>query len=810
MKWFSVNIKELKENLSKRKLFSIPLDDFLLKGVLFLVLVIFIVWMLPSERPFEYSNLTIGSVSGEEIIAPFTFPIVKSPEQLERERQEAQLRVPPVFMYDANVANVQQIKLKNLFNELIQYFNRVSHRAKVDTVSLPVLLTHTNVDSVLQQVQVKYGVQLQISAIQNLYHLYQENRMRYLQNRLLSIYAQIFNTGIIDQAKNNIQESKIAVVKNGLEEELGVHEVLDRNQALEVMVEKLSEIYTPNQAEYEIARQIIPAFLVPNLQFNSEVTRTRKEKAVHEVPPTKGFVYKNQRIVDSHEIITEDVYLTLQSMAQALNERSMMKRGWNRVLFFGGKYLFAALVVLILGFLIYYFRPNYFSDNKLLLLIALILLIQFLFTILVTDVLGWSYLSIPIILGPMLLSMLLDSLTAFLGTIVISFILGASQGNNYYLALLVLVVGTVALFSVQKIRNRGQMFRAIFYIILGYGVINFAYGFIHYESVQTVMKNFVFYQVPNAILAPTAVFLLIGVFERFFDVTTDITLLELSDLNHPLLKRLSVEAPGTFHHSIIVGNLAEAAAKAIGANSLLARVGCYYHDIGKMLKAEYFVENQTGAINKHENLTPTMSCLVLAKHVKAGLELAEQHRLPKAVKQFIPEHHGTSLMAYFYQKAKDTMDEKDINENDFRYPGPKPQSRETAIAMLADSVEAAARTLPNPNPQRIRALVENLVEKRFQEGELDECDLTLRGLNKIKEAFIPILLGIHHLRIEYPAEATGEKPKKPAVPKEPVAKKTDTREKPVEKMSTEASLSEEKKKTVAEMNGGDAGAQTES
>jgi hypothetical protein len=296
------------------------------------------------------------------------------------------------------------------------------------------------------------------------------------------------------------------------------------------------------------------------------------------------------------------------------------------------------------------------------------------------------------------------------------------------------------------------MFRAILFIMLGYALVNFSYGFIHYESMQQMLQNFAFYLLPNAILTPTAVFLLIGLFENSFDVTTDITLLELSDLNHPLLKRLSVEAPGTFHHSIIVGNLAEAAAKEINANSLLARVGCYYHDIGKMLMSEYFVENQPGKISKHESLTPSMSSLILAKHVRAGTELGDQYGLPIAVKKFIPEHHGTSIMSYFYHKALETADPKDINENDFRYPGPRPQSRETAIAMLADTVEAASRTLPNPNLQRISALVENLIEKRFQEGELDECDITLRELNKIKAAFVRILMGIHHLRIEYPAE----------------------------------------------------------
>jgi len=273
------------------------------------------------------------------------------------------------------------------------------------------------------------------------------------------------------------------------------------------------------------------------------------------------------------------------------------------------------------------------------------------------------------------------------------------------------------------------------------------------------------------------VFLLIGIFERLFDVTTDITLLELSDLNHPLLKRLSVKAPGSFHHSILVANLAEAGAEAIRANSLLTRVGCYFHDIGKMLKPEYFVENQMGGINKHDNLSPHMSALILSNHVKEGMKLADKHKIPKAVKQFIPEHHGTSLMSYFYHKLLESSDEKEVNESSFRYPGPKPHSKETAIAMLADTVEAASRTLNNPTPQRIRNQVDTLVEKKIGEGQLDECDLTLNQIKQIKEAFVPILTGIHHGRIEYPG-SDADKDKKAAKEKTAAQKKGSAQPEP--------------------------------
>jgi putative nucleotidyltransferase with HDIG domain len=251
--------------------------------------------------------------------------------------------------------------------------------------------------------------------------------------------------------------------------------------------------------------------------------------------------------------------------------------------------------------------------------------------------------------------------------------------------------------------------------------------------------------------------MMLGVFERLFDITTDVTLLELSDLNHPLLKDLSVKAPGTFHHSIIVGNLSESAAITIGANSLLARVGSYYHDIGKMEKPEYFVENQKNKYNKHESLAPNMSAIILSSHVKNGLELAEKYKIPKLIRDFIPEHHGKNLMSYFYSKAKEEGDPKDLNESDYRYPGPSPKSKETAIVMLADTVEAATRTLSNPSAGRLRKQVEELVEQRFLEGELDDSDLTMRDLKGIIDGFMSVLLGIFHQRIEYPKAEENKK-----------------------------------------------------
>lgn len=753
MKSERFNWTEFVQLLKTTRVFGVALDNILLKFSFLGILTFAIIWMLPSERPFEYSNLTVGTISDEEIIAPFTFPIIKTKEELEKEQREVSLTVPPVFNKDTEIIDRQRIKLNSFFKE-IKNFSK-SHAAKGNT-SAP----SSPVDSFFQQIYLRYNVRLDEAQLRQFHEIHTAERLGAFQSLLSRGIVEVYSQGILNRPQSEIAEKKVAILQDGVENVVELEEVFDIGEAASHIYNLLQEKLHPDAPELKIVNSLLTVFLFPNLTYNEKLTRERKENAVHDIAQTRGFVYENQRIIDSHEIVTEDIYRKLQSLAYALNERASTIGGWKRFTFTIGKLLFALSVLFIVVLYTYFNRRHIFDNNLTLAMITLIFLLQFGFAILILDILNWSQYTIPIILAPMLLAMLLDAGIALVCTLAISLVLGAIQGNDYSFAFMILFVGSVALFSVQKIRNRGQMFRAILYVLVSYLIVNTTFGFLHFESLRGVFSNFAFYMLPNAVLTPTVVFLLIGIFEKIFDVTTDISLLELSDLNHPLLKRLSVEAPGTFHHTIIVGNLAEAASKAIGANSLLARVGCYYHDVGKIVKPEYFVENQMNALNKHEKLSPNISCLVLNNHIKKGMELAEKYNLPKLVKQFIPEHHGTSLMSFFYNKAKKMMDEKDINEEDYRYPGPKPQSKETAIAMLADTVEAASRTLQKPTPQRIRNFVDTLIDNKMEEGQLDESNLTLKEIDQIKEAFIPILMGIHHLRVEYPSEeSAGEKKK---------------------------------------------------
>ncbi len=271
------------------------------------------------------------------------------------------------------------------------------------------------------------------------------------------------------------------------------------------------------------------------------------------------------------------------------------------------------------------------------------------------------------------------------------------------------------------------------------------------EHIKTVLSPLFL----NGIICSALVAASYVVFEIVFGEITNFTLLELSDSSQPLLKRLVVEAPGTYHHSLIVSNLAESAADAIGAHSLLTRVGAYYHDIGKMVKPEYFTENQMIAGNKHDQLEPSMSRLVILNHVKEGLELAKEYKLNQRIADFIPEHHGTSLIHYFYQKALTEADAQEVGESDYRYPGPKPKTKETAIVLLADSVEGATRSLDEHTPQRIEDVVRKVINNKFIDGQLDACNLTLREIDTIASTFVRVLTAMYHGRVKYP-ESTDE------------------------------------------------------
>ena len=745
---------------------SITLDNLLLKLLFVAALVFMTVWIMPTERPFQYSNLTINKVAPEEIIAPFKFAIQKNTEELERARALARLSVPPVFERNIDTSDRTLLTLKQFVDEVQAFLERQNQKINGVAGDSLVQQKRAAVDSLISSITVRYGIQLDFEDILDFYEIQRAGNLYIWYNRLQATLENVFQQGILDRSKAEIPELLIGVSEKGIETAHSPEDLLEIREARDYIINIMDVRFPKNRPLLSLTDELLADFLTPNLVYNASITISRKEEAVHDVPITRGYVEQDERIVDSNEKITDEVYQKLVSLEYELKTRSAAQEGWYAVKFKFGQLLFAIIIIFLTVFYLYFYRRSIFKSNRMLGMITLILLLQLIAAGLIQSFTEWSPLTIPVILAPMLLAMVLDFGVAFIGVVAMSLIMGSTLAYSYEFTFMSMIVGSISVFSVQKIRNRGQMFRAILFILLGYMVVHFVFGLMHYMPMKEVFFEFVYYLLPNAILTPTIVYFMIGIFERYFDVTTDITLLELSDLNHPLLKQLSVKAPGSFHHSIVVANLAEAGAIAIRANALLTRVGSYFHDVGKMDKPEYFVENQRPGVNKHDNLSPHMSYLILINHVKEGLKMAEKYNLPNAVKQFIAEHHGSSLVSFFYYKARENAEVTEVRESDFRYPGPKPQSKETAICMMADTIEAASRVLKGPTPQRIRNLVDELVEHKIKEDQMDECGLTFQDIASIKEAFIPILTGIHHIRIEYPegdpdkrqSREKGEKP----------------------------------------------------
>lgn len=360
--------------------------------------------------------------------------------------------------------------------------------------------------------------------------------------------------------------------------------------------------------------------------------------------------------------------------------------------------------------------------------------------------------AIPLATGSMLTALLIDIHTAIVFTVITSLISGLWLNNTSY-SLFIFAIGITSAFGVIRCKRRSAIWRAGIFVSLVAVAMSIIMMLLKERLFNLETSAVLAAALSNGVIVAMLVSAILPLLEYLFKITTDISLLELLDLNHPLMRELLVEAPGTYHHSIIVGNLVESAAEAVGVNPLLARVGAYYHDIGKIKMPEYFIENQVVPVSKHDTITPHMSSLILISHVKEGVELARQHKLPQEIIDIIQQHHGTSIQTYFYEKAKE-LHEKDptvpVSEDDFRYPGPKPKTRVAALILMADAVEAASRVLTEPTPTRVSALVERIINHCFIDGQLDECELTLKDIREIKIYFVYLLTSIYHKRIDYP------------------------------------------------------------
>ncbi len=479
----------------------------------------------------------------------------------------------------------------------------------------------------------------------------------------------------------------------------------------------------------------------PNLILHAARINKLQNRVRAEVPPVihrqgELLIAKNQMITDNDLAMLKDLHLIVDHT--------------NQLKVFLSLSFFVLLLIGLSWVYLYQFHPEFFKQEKLLyLLLLLILLVVVMIKVLsLIDNPAILYLA-PVSFAAMLITILINPQLALMMSFILSLIGGIIGEYNLALTIFYFSSGVISVFSLSHFHRQRDLVRtgSILMILNGITVIVLNLLFRTSFDFRAVLLA-----TTNGFLSAVLAIGTIPFLEHIFKLTSPIRLLELSNPGNPLLRRLQIEAPGTYQHSIMVGNLAEAAAEGIGANSLWARVGSYYHDIGKIKRPYFFVENQFAQENPHEKLNPTLSTLIITYHVKEGAEIAREHGLPEQLIQIIEQHHGTDLVRYFYKRATDNIqgEKENLNEGDFRYEGPKPQTKEAALVMLADSVEAAVRALPKPTPAKMESLIQKIIRERLDDGQFDECNLTLKDLNQIKTSFIKVMGGLFHNRIEYP------------------------------------------------------------
>ncbi len=747
-------------------------QSFWVKIGLLLALLIVSALFFPRSESVEY-NYKVNEITNEAVIAPFTFPILKSDEELAKDRAQAKAEVPYVFLQQDNVAQTQLQHLDSFFTDLQQLREvRASYQAtqeqlrkspkgsRLATLRQNVQKDSTALQTLYDSFQSNYGINIQDEKWKPLLTSNapggSSKLVPYLRPIIKRIVSDQFASGIYDIPAEDIKSDQVAIQSSGEEtvEKAAAHN--DRNKAWINAKRQIRTALGENNTDLvSAAFEVAVHFLKPNLIYQSKLTETRQQEAVDRVPISKGVVLENEKIVDANTRVTPEIKRKLESLAAAKARQGMNYGVLQQSFTYAGRLLFVAIILFFFTAFLLTYRPDIYKDNKHLLLITLIFLVSLAMSYLIYVQWGLSEYLIPLTIAAMLLTIVYDARVSFFGIITLAVLVSVMLGNRMNFFITTIFASTLAIYAVRRLRTRNQLFHAILYIMGAYFAALIATELTLVPDLKHLGNNLL-WAAGNSILSPLLTYGLIALVEMTFKITTDMTLLELSDLNRPLLKQLAMKAPGTYHHSVVVGNLAEAAAESIGANSLLARVGAYYHDIGKMNKPAYFVENQRGNENRHDKLKPQLSALIIQSHVKEGLELAKEYNLPQEVANFIPMHHGTTRVDYFYQKALDNG-ETEINEADFRYSGPRPNSKETGIVMLVESIEAGTRSIQNPTPSKIHQFIEKMFDKRLKDGQLDNCPLTLRDLGKIKEAFVPILMGMFHLRIEYPDQQKASK-----------------------------------------------------
>ena len=660
------------------------------KSLIFGSALLLILFLFSKNGQFQYEYTLNKSWQYHDMTAPFEFTIKKSAKAVKEEKDSIKAHMPLVF------------KKKNL--------NLIALSAQTDS-----LIRHLDLDPV------------------SMAHLIKLNHQ---------ILPAIYQTGFIPALPQHYNLAKVYIIDGKILKSVPVSG-LYQTQDIKPLLKK----YLPNRSDLVTdLTTIYLANLPANLKIDQKNYQAFLKQKLDDISLNKGLVLKGQTIIKKGEIVTPQKYEMLNSLKLA---SGFYTGDWSQKIgFYLGDGILVAMVLLMLSLFLKKYRPEIYENNIKISLIIFNMLLMLILTTLIVKYYPAYVFVVPLAILPLILKAFFDARVGLFVHILTILLLGFVVTNSFEFIFLQIMAGIVSVLTVSELTKRSNLFTSVGNIILVYMVGYLAFHLIFEGNFSAINYNVLLQFLLNGLLAIALAHQLILLYEKLFGLVSDVSLLEWSNTNSKLLKRLADKAPGTFNHSMQVANLAEAAANEIGANSLLVRAGALYHDIGKMLNPFYFTENQTSGVNYHDDLPPEDSARIIIQHVLDGVELARKNNLPDRIIDFIRTHHGTGLVQYFYKKALE--ENPDVDKEKFRYPGPNPFSKETAVLMMADSVEAASKSLREPTAEKIDNFVDKIIDNQLHSGLLDNANITLKEISTIKKLFKKKLKNIYHLRIEYP------------------------------------------------------------
>jgi hypothetical protein len=693
-------------------------------------------------------DLRAGQVSQNDITAPRTITFIDESRTSEL-RQRAADTAPRVYEEDSTVEEEVLNKVNVLFDTIKSereffYFNKIN---------LSESETDEQNDSRVEPDQKQGNTEKNVFGQNEIDNLNEDEI-----NEIIKLINSEIDLEISDQNLANLIKLTDSELSELRERATNLIQSKLQSRILPSDLTSAREDLRQSAMELDISREkrliladLTESVIAANMFLNQEATANRREEAIAEVEAVEKTVRQGEMIVRKGDVVTE-------ADIEILERLGLQKSGINYYNI-SGRILISLILVLLLGFYFYKYQPDIWDDNsKLLLIELLIFIVVVLAKILTLFHNPFVDYMVPTAMASILLTILIGSDTALITTLFISLLIAPIYDMNFNIVLTSFLAGLIGIFSVSKVKARGDIIRAGLNVSF---ILVFLIGGLSLLQQNQDWRNLIWSVgggIINGLLVGILANGLLPYLEDLFNMTSSVKLLELSNPSQPILKRMLVEAPGTYHHSIIVGNLAETAAEDVGADSLLARAAAYYHDIGKLKRPYFFSDNQFGGENPHDKTSPNLSALIIKSHVKDGVELAGENGLPSKITDIIKQHHGTNLISYFYQQALQDNKHDDIEKKDFRYDGPKPQSREAAIIMLADITEAAIRSknFNKNNHDRIEGFVRGLVKDKLIENQLDQSNLTLTDLDTIVKSFVKVLTGIYHQRVEYPEKLLKE------------------------------------------------------